>query len=258
MSEPATWQICGRRLLPGERLLRYVSQDGAEATVCELCKGRAESAGWVPEHEATALRERGESRQRRRARGPLLGGLLTRSAPRQAGAAEQDEGARAEPRRAPRRSRPEREPADEAQPPAEPDSKLPERRTERPPARPSPPAVAPGTTLKEAITAFNESENRRTIAGLMGPARASGLAIRTSEGAPGARLTIAWELAWYQWEVGPGGRGPEVRQSAKGETMDQLRAADRAWNLQVAEDGSLAQRSARSDAPGSGREQSRG
>ena len=52
-------------------------------------------------------------------------------------------------------------------------------------------------------------------------------------GNPGARLTVAWELTWYQWEVGPGPGGPEVRESGKGETIDQLRAADRTWNLLV-------------------------
>ena len=84
-----------------------------------------------------------------------------------------------------------------------------------------------------------------TVAGLsrtLGPPRATALAIRTPSGSPGARLTVAWELTWYQWEVGPGEAGPEVRESGKGETIDQLRAADRSWNLLVASDGTLEQR----------------
>lgn len=102
-----------------------------------------------------------------------------------------------------------------------------------------------GPDLAGAIAAFNAAEQRRTVSGLsrsLGVPKASGLAVRTASGANGVRLTVAWELAWYQWEVGPGKRGPELRQIAKGETVDQLRAADRNWNLSVAEDGTLSQK----------------
>ena len=105
----------------------------------------------------------------------------------------------------------------------------------------------PGTTLEEALVAFNDSNHRRTVAGLtrtLGSPRANGLAVEARSGHPGVRLTVAWELTWYQWEVGPGERGPEVRESGKGETIGQLRAVDRAWNLMVDSDGTLAQRSA--------------
>ena len=53
------------------------------------------------------------------------------------------------------------------------------------------------------------------------------------------RLTVAWELTWYQWEVSPGPHGHEVRESGKGETLDQLRSADRRWNLRPDPDGTL-------------------
>ena len=39
-----------------------------------------------------------------------------------------------------------------------------------------------------------------------------------------AASTVAWEITWYQWEVGLGEMGPEVRESGKGDTIDQLRA----------------------------------
>lgn len=243
-------EICGRRLLPGERLLRYMSRDGAETTVCELCKTRAEAAGWLPEREAIALRERGEGPQRRRPRGQLLGGLLARAGNGRSRERRETTGEEEEPpsRRPERRRRPaqeprEAEPREDRERPPEPAASR-----QRPAARPGPRGQAPGTTLDEAIEAFNASENRRVVAGLtrsLGPAQASGLAVRTAAGAPGARLTVAWELAWYQWEIGPGKRAPEIRQSAKGETVDQLRAADRTWNLQVGEDGSLTPKRAR-------------
>jgi hypothetical protein len=265
VSEPAgnpRCEICGRHLLPGERLLRYVGGEGQEAVVCELCKPRAEAAGWLPEQEARAMRERGESPQRRRQRSPLLGGLIARAGNDRARRESGEEGGERRERRGSRR-RPER-PREAAELEGEESAASAaeeERETaaaKRPPTPQPPPGKAPGTSLAEAIDAFNASENRRIVAGLtrsLGPAQASGLAVRTADGVPGARLTVAWELAWYQWEVGPGRRAPEVRQSAKGETIDQLRAADRTWNLQIAEDGSLAQKGAHRPAKGEGGEE---
>jgi hypothetical protein len=85
------------------------------------------------------------------------------------------------------------------------------------------------------------------VAGLtrtLGPPRATAIAISTGDGTPGARITVAWEITWYQWEVGTGASGVEVRESGKGDTIEQLRATDRAWNLLAASDGTLEQRHA--------------
>jgi hypothetical protein len=109
-----------------------------------------------------------------------------------------------------------------------------------------------GPDVVESLAAFNGSEHRRVVSGLsksLGEPRATAIAIRTSSGDVGARITVAWELAWYQWEVGPGSRGPEVRETARGETIDQLRAADRNWNLDVSRDGTLARRPVGGPAP---------
>ena len=97
-------QVCGRGLLPGERPTRYLTRDGAEATVCELCRPRAEAAGWLLPEEAAA--RGGVGRERRRPRGQMLGGLLGRL-PAQANgeeAAEEEPPAR-DPVRARRRAR---------------------------------------------------------------------------------------------------------------------------------------------------------
>lgn len=220
-----TCQVCGRRLLPGERPTAYVTRDGAEAVVCELCKPRAEAAGWLRPEEADAVRG-GGGRERRRPRGQMLGGLLSRLPAATNGEARPGR----EPAESPQRTRPGR---DRATAPA---ATAPVGQT---------PGNSSGTTLPEALQAFNASNHRRTVAGLtrtLGPPRASGLAVRTKGGSPGARLTVAWELTWYQWEIGPGPGGPEVRESGKGETISQLRAADRTWNLLVDSDGTLEKR----------------
>lgn len=238
-------------MLPGERPVIYLTRDRAEVLVCELCKPRAEAAGWMLPAEAEARRAEGGGRERRRPRGQMLGGLLARRPSAASEGEELDDADRGEPQRAPRPAR-SRRPAEERVSASE--RVAASERVDQPSITPQAPAAnnSPGTTLPEALAAFNASDHRRTVRGLtrtLGPPRASGLAIRAKGGYPGARLTVAWELTWYQWEVAPGERGPEVRESGKGETLDQLRAADRTWNLMVDSDGTLEQRAASKPTP---------
>ena len=112
------------------------------------------------------------------------------------------------------------------------------------------------TGIPDALYAFNHSDHRRTVAGLtrtLGLPRATGHRDQERRRRlPAVRLTIAWELTWYQWEVGPSGRGHEVRESGKGETIDQLRTADRAWNLLVGADGTVQEKALRTATGGRG------
>lgn len=232
--------ICGRRLLPGERLNPYLTPDSEEVTVCELCKPRAEAGGWLRPDEVAGRGGSGGPR-RRRGRGQLLAGLRERM--ERPGVEPESERSGGEGGRPGRRRRR----------PGQPDAGG-SRRDEREPASGRGSGESPrrgsggaaGPDVAEALAAFNASEQRRTVSGLsrsLGEPVASIHAVRTASGANGARLTVAWELAWYQWEIGPGRRGPELRQMAKGETLDQLSAADRNWNLLVGDDGSLSRRS---------------
>ena len=64
--------------------------------------------------------------------------------------------------------------------------------------------------------------------------------VGASAGAAGeVRVTIAWELSWYQWGVDVGDELRPVFELGKGGEVDQLDAAARQWNAAVAEDGSL-------------------
>ena len=56
--------ICGRTILRGERVSQYVNGDGETVGVCELCKGRAEAAGWIPAAYAATMSRRGPDRRR--------------------------------------------------------------------------------------------------------------------------------------------------------------------------------------------------
>ena len=250
MSEPAetadkTCAVCRRSLLIGERSRAYVNEDGATMTVCELCRPRAEAAGWVrPEDAAAQTAGKSSAGRRRRGRGELFGGIRGRAQQRR------DRGRRDRRTEGDRRSRAtESETGNDSAAPADPGPKRPRRRSAegaQPPAAtspsPGPGRSVAGLDLREALAAFNASESRRRIAGVsrsLGEPQATMLAVRTARGDTGARLTVAWDLAWYQWEIGPGERGPEVREVGKGETIDQLRTVDQNWNLRMAEDGTL-------------------
>lgn len=217
--------ICGRRLLPGEQPFPFLTRDGTEVLACELCRPRAEAAGWLTPEEAAAAGGTTAGRERRRSRSAqVLGGLLARRQPPPA----EDPGEVESPPRRPR------EPvAAEVDPEPGPD--------------PDPEPIAPGTTtVADAVDAFNHSDHRRTVAGLtrtLGAPRATAV-VRKVNGEDSIRLTIAWEITWYQWDVTPAGRGHEVREARKGETIDQLSAADRAWNLMAAADGTLEEKAA--------------
>jgi hypothetical protein len=222
-----TCAVCGRRLLPGERAITFVTRDGETIEVCELCKPRAEAAGWLTPEEAEAAGGATAGRERRRSRGAqVLGGLLARRPQ------PETDGGPPEPSAA-------RGAAAAEPPPAEPDAD--------PDPVDAPEPVPTGTTVADALRAFNRSDHRRTVAGLtrtLGPPRATALVVKGNGSGDTVRLTIAWEITWYQWEVAASGRGHEVRESGKGETIDQLRTPDRAWNLMAAADGTLEEKTA--------------
>jgi len=78
------------------------------------------------------------------------------------------------------------------------------------------------------------------VAGLtrtLGVPRAS---VGASAGSPEVvRVTVAWELSWYQWGVDIGDESRPVFELGKGGEIDQLEAAAKQWNAVVGEDGRL-------------------
>jgi hypothetical protein len=82
-----------------------------------------------------------------------------------------------------------------------------------------------------AAERFNSSEAARTVAGLTRTLGDPRVSIGAVAGAPGAaRVTVAWELGWYQWAVGGGGQ--PVAELAQGTEIGQLDAAARQWNAE--------------------------
>lgn len=92
--------------------------------------------------------------------------------------------------------------------------------------------------LEAAVISFNASEAGRTVAGLarsLGRPRASvGAAAGPSSQ---VRITVAWELCWYQWGVDCAeGR---VFELGKGSEVEQLDRAARHWNAGLGKDAQL-------------------
>ena len=98
--------------------------------------------------------------------------------------------------------------------------------------------------MRRAVQRFNSSDERRKVAGLIRSLGEPHAAVRADALRQLAVVTVAWELSWYQWEVGADGEDAPVREVAKGDEVSELPEDERAWNAAVTEDGSLRLRSA--------------
>jgi hypothetical protein len=112
-----------------------------------------------------------------------------------------------------------------------------------PPAR-SRPAPRPDSDgpspFERAVARFNSSDAGRTVTGLTRTLGVPSASIGQAAGAPAEiRITVAWDLSWYQWGVDIGDELRPVFQLAKGREIDQLDRAARQWNATVGEDGRL-------------------
>ena len=205
MSAEATCAICGRTILAGERVHGF-GDGGDERPVCELCVARAERLGWSPsgEPEPELPGDGHEGRWR-------LRGLLRR------------------PARRPGAPGPAPASASKVDPPA------PLRR----PRRIQPDESAP-SPFERAVARFNSSEAGRTAAGLTRTLGKPFVSVGAAAGHPDeVRVTVAWELSWYQWGVDIGDELRPVFEIDKGPEIDQLDHAARQWNASVGEDGRL-------------------
>jgi hypothetical protein len=90
------------------------------------------------------------------------------------------------------------------------------------------------------VDRFNGSKAARIVAGLsrtLGGPRAS---VGAAAGSPHeVRVTVAWELCWYQWGVDVGDDVRPVFEIDRGEELAQLDSAARQWNATVGTEGAL-------------------
>jgi hypothetical protein len=214
MSAEATCAICGRTILAGERVLGFADGE-EERPVCELCVARAERLGWRPVGEPEPERPANGHESRWRLRG------LLRRRERRPGA--------------PVAGAPALPPESRLEPEPQPEPETPKRRPRAAPLD----ATAP-SPFECAVARFNSGEGGRTVAGLTRTLGRPFASVGAAAGQPQEiRITVAWELSWYQWGVDIGDELRPVFQIDKGREIDQLDHAARQWNASVGEDGRL-------------------
>jgi hypothetical protein len=250
--------VCGRTFLVGEQVHSFVSIEGRHE-VCELCAGTTAELGWLPAEEDGAE----EKLRAEHARKP---GFLARIFSRPERAPEEDYFAEAgfgdevgemPPPPADAKplatheldterydveaeweeeevSEPELPPPVAAEPKSLPD---PAGRGMRP--RRLQPDLSPTTRFERAISRFNAGEAGRTVAGLTRTLGAPSVSVGDLAGtADVVRVTVAWELTWYQWGVDLGDELRPVFELSKGYEVDEIDAAARQWNAS-AHDGRI-------------------
>ena len=100
---------------------------------------------------------------------------------------------------------------------------------------------SPTGRLERAVACFNPSEAARTVAGLTRTLGEPLVSIGSAAGSPSeVRITVAWELGWYQWGVDLGDEMRAVFQLGKGDEIEQLDGSARQWNARAGEGGRLA------------------
>jgi hypothetical protein len=215
VSSDETCAVCGRTILAGERVLGYHSADGRRS-VCELCPARAARLGWRWEEEADPAPVAAPKR-----RGVGLGGIFRRR--------------RRQPTAPPAPKPGEPEDAPEEPPAPNPDPAAPGARIQRLPPQPS--LLSP---FERAVARFNGSDAGRTVAGLVRTLGSPWVSVGALAGSPSEiRITVAWELSWYQWAVDLSDELRPVFQLDKGMEMDQLDSAARQWNASAVEGGRI-------------------
>jgi hypothetical protein len=100
---------------------------------------------------------------------------------------------------------------------------------------------SPGSRLDRAVERFNSSEVARIMAGLNRTLGQPQVSIGSAAGSPSeVRITVAWDLCWYQWGVDLGDELRAVFQIGKGNEIDQLDGSARQWNARAGEGGRIA------------------
>jgi hypothetical protein len=97
----------------------------------------------------------------------------------------------------------------------------------------------PELAMVEAADLFNESDFRRTIAGIaksLGEPKAS--IVPLSGTSSEVVLTVAWDISWYQYRVSPDSAQP-VRLAERGHDPRQLEAMFTGWNAKLTGDGRI-------------------
>lgn len=94
--------------------------------------------------------------------------------------------------------------------------------------------------MERAVDRFNGAAEARTVAGLIRSLGTPWVSVGAAAGsAAEVRITVAWELSWYQWSVDAGDATRSVYMLTKGRELSELDGAARHWNAWAGDDGRL-------------------
>lgn len=107
--------------------------------------------------------------------------------------------------------------------------------------RPAPEvSESPANRLERAALRFNGSDAARTVGGLMRTLGRPSVSVGAAAGSPSeVRITLAWDLCWYQWGVDLGDDMRQVFQIDRGTEIEQLDGSARQWNASAGEGGRI-------------------
>ena len=94
--------------------------------------------------------------------------------------------------------------------------------------------------IASAVEMFNNSEHRRTVAGVARSLGAPDVSIHPNEGQPSrVDIVASWELCWYRYEVDLSDDVPVVRVAAQGYELNELSPREREPNASYDQHGAL-------------------
>jgi hypothetical protein len=96
------------------------------------------------------------------------------------------------------------------------------------------------TSFEQAAARFNASDAGHTVSGLVRSLGDPRVSVGAAAGRTGeVRVTVAWELSWYQWGVDLGDERRPVHELAKGHEISEIDYAARQWNAAATTDGQI-------------------
>jgi hypothetical protein len=94
--------------------------------------------------------------------------------------------------------------------------------------------------FERAAARFNASEAGHTVRGLVRTLGDPSVSVGAAAGAADeVRVTVAWELSWYQWGIDLGDEERPAYELNKGREVSELDAAARQWNAAALEGGRI-------------------
>ncbi len=222
-NDQAACDVCGRTLLRGEYAEAFVN-GSTRRRVCQLCISRALHEGWVREGAVPAAEHRSSGSERRRS---IFARLRSR---REAG----DEPP--EPASAPA---PAEDLALGARAQHELNSTLARGRARGQRHVRAVPASS-DQKIVAAMGLFNNSEHRRTVAGVARSLGRPEVHVTPEPGHPSlVRIVASWELCWYRYEVDISDEVAGVRLVDQGYELTELSEAERHPNALADDNGQL-------------------